>query len=125
MTIKSMPPEITEPYYFGCWEECGHYTFHPTMRSAKWCPAVEWLMNHDGQLPPQDVSTQGLVQFRTWPGACTVAFWDYSVDSRGNSSSSFLLPRELGPEEALEAAREAFPAVFKRFTFKVVLPHPG
>ena len=122
MTIKSAPPRVTEPFYFGCYEETGHNTFTRDMRTAGRCAAAQWLSNHDGQLPPQeDRETQGIVQFRSWPGACVVAFWDCSVDSRGNSSSSFLLPGEWPPDLALAIARTVFPKIFERFTFEVVL----
>ena len=123
--IFEMPPQITEPYYFGCRNnEAGHYAFDRTLfMRCKNVPVRNWLSQHDGALPPQyGPEVEGLVQFRSWPGVCSIAFWDRSVDKRGKSSSSFLLPGELTPDEALAAAREAFPTVFARFTFDVALP---
>ena len=124
--VKSPPPVVSEPYYFGAHKKVGHYAWNRSLFMLVWeNPAGAWLRDHDGVLPPQGNQHQGLIRFRKWAegGArCVVAFWDRSVDSRAGSHSTFLLPGDLTPSEALAAAREAFPDVFARFQFEIQLP---
>lgn len=53
-------------------------------------------------------------------GWTAVAFWDRTGDSRPGSNTAFLLDEVLDFDAAVDAARQAYPHVFARFTFEVV-----
>jgi len=122
--ITEYPPYITEPYYHGCYREKGHYPFDTSLFLKAKGPGPDWLWHNDGNLPPQNIDqVEGVAIKRTWykkPNGVTVlSFWDRSVDSRPGSSSSFMLPGVLTFQEALEAAREAFPKIWERYEFVI------
>lgn len=132
--IKRYPPPIQAPYFFGCNKRGGHYAWDRRLFMKSDVPAEveQWLSEHDGKLPPQDQGqTQGEAQLRVWPddtpagGLTVLAFWDRSVDTRRNSSASFMLPGVLSFDEAVEAAREAFPSVWERFTYDIMRATQG
>ena len=133
-TVKSYPPSISEPAYFGCWERSGHFAHAPGGRRLRGYgedrdEVEEWLASHDAVLPPPGCSgPEGIATFRRWPAlqgdpesaVTCIAFWDRSVDSRPNSHSTFLLPGFLAFDEAVELARSAFPEVFERLAARGV-----
>jgi hypothetical protein len=51
-----------------------------------------------------------------------ISWWDNSVDTRGASNCSFMVDRRETPEEILAEARAAFPQIFARFKYEIVLP---
>lgn len=89
-------------------------------------PVADWLERSDGLLAPRAHSRQGVAVVRTHdPGWTSLSFWDRSVESRGGSSSTFALPVcGLGWDELLEAARDAFPEVWERFSLAVEAETP-
>jgi hypothetical protein len=127
-------------YYFGCWQRSGHYFFLPGMKSPwrerRETPEeiVPWGFDVDSRLAPlADGSTKEKGRYRYSAGEApngvallhhrdgwtALSFWDNSVDSRGNSSSTFIFEDTLDFDEALVRARELFPQVFERFDFEV------
>lgn len=129
-------------YYFGCWREPGHYLWLPGTggyphkagraegellgsRSHSHDPKpgiIPWGYSLDGGLlTGSRYYTEGVARVAQRDGWTALSFWDQSVDSRPGSSSTFVFDALLTPEEALAAAREAFPPIFERFTFDVVL----
>ncbi len=126
VSIRSYPPQIEAPLYFGCIKEYGHYAFAQDSHFPKdyESAGAKWLGSHDGRLPPQGYGKEGLASLRRWPtdkgpGVTVLAFWDNSIDDRPNSSSNFMLPGLLEFDEAVSAAREAFPNVWARYKFEV------
>lgn len=129
-------------YYFGCWAAPGHYLWlpgtggHPYKagrdevellggRSHGRDPKpgiIPWGYSLDGGLLKGSRSyTEGVARVEQRDGWTALSFWDQSVDSRPGSSSTVAFDALLTPEEALAAAREAFPPIFARFPFDVVL----
>lgn len=116
--------------YFGCWQETGHYPWLPGMirgweaqEQLPW----KWL---DGTLPPvltrsrsgvvQEVP-QGHAALHWKAGWTALAFWDRSVDKRGGSNSVFCIRGTHSFGDAVRIARDAFPQVWERLPFEVVL----
>lgn len=102
--------------YFGCHRAAGHYLFKPGMREA-YGAELRKLNNFDGLLPPQN-DRAGYVatvsRLGAW-GVTALAFWDYTVDTRGGSNSVFYAPSlTISPEDLLAQAREQFPEVWAR-----------
>lgn len=112
------------PIYFGCWGEMGHYLWTPrhTRPADAEVPvfAGRGGWNLDGKFCPIDPKERegicALTHFKDWT---VLSFWDRSGDKRGKSNSTFLLPGMLGQQEALDAAKAAFPIIFARFSFAV------
>jgi hypothetical protein len=107
---------ITDWLYFGCYRRPGHYLFKPGMREP-YSPDMRKLLNFDGLLPPQN-NGAGYVatvsRLEAW-GVTALAFWDYTVDSRGGSNSVFYAPSlTISPDRLLAEARERFPEVWAR-----------
>jgi hypothetical protein len=96
---------------------------------------VPWGFRVDGQFAPRVFlgaeapnGCAGFHQAISWVGCPSevawslISWWDNSVDTRGGSSCSFMVDRRATPAEILAEARVAFPQVFARFNYEVVLP---
>jgi len=114
---------MDEPIYYGCKDHVGHYPWD-TSRGSLGLRDFSWLDNpkrwtgtsHGKQgawaLTLVDGSFDDLAVV---VGSVTVISCpDYTIDTRGGSHSTFLLPGHLTQVVALAAAREAFPWVFVR-----------
>lgn len=115
---------ILRPIYFGCDDDTGHYFYGLGMVGRTDTDARRNFSWIDGVLCPPGDQREGLANLvhgnldhQPWT---ILAFWDRSVDSRPGSNSVFILPGTLNFPLAIDAARLAFPAVWKRFTFPVV-----
>ena len=122
---------LQEPYYFGCVSEMGHYPFNTRYRT----PSIEVsraLTSYDGGQKGNTILPYGFkdsskqveghagLTYQADLGVTVLAFWDRSIDHRGGSWSGFFLPGKISePAEAIEAAKEAFPDIWQRFTFEV------
>lgn len=104
---------MAEPLYFGCWGGVGHHLRRPDGShvyggwdlDGPYCPYEgKW---REGQ--PQGQARLTLEDERT-----VLSFWDRTVDSRGGSHSTFVLPPGLDFAGAVIAARAAFPAIWQR-----------
>ena len=112
----SQPRLPREPRYFGCIRSAGHFVWSPEGRYVTDC---EWLGYLDGRLPPEGKEVEGVARLHHFNGCTVIAFWDNSVDSRPASNSAFMLLGKLTFDQAVEAAKQAFPQVWQRFTFEV------
>jgi hypothetical protein len=117
-----------QAYYFGCWGNAGHYLFDPDRRSTRYTDKmVPWeqidsvlCYGHRGpyQNGPQ---VQGLALLHHRDGWTALSFWDRTVDKRGGSNSNFFVEGTLSFDEIVLVAKERFPSIWERFTFKVEL----
>jgi hypothetical protein len=134
--------------FYGCWtspggaSNSGHYFFG--VESGPYSmrrrhdgrivddPAhyVPWGLKVDGGLAPrggpngiaalsQCVTRMGDPDEQWWSA---LSWWDNSVDTRAGSSATFLVDRRCGPIELVEEAKKAFPQIFARFKYELVLP---
>ena len=111
---------MNEWLYFGCHRNPGHYLFCEGMRS-RYERKYDRLTHFDGKLPPQDSAAPYIAtvsRLEGW-GMSALAFWDYSVDSRGGCNSVVFAPSlTIEPADLLAEAQTRFPEVFGR------LPQP-
>lgn len=123
---------MIEHFYFGCYRETGHYLFASRGHGIQKVHSSSSLLPVDfpclsgmldgGFLPPNLQQAQGRASFCHLNGWTIIAFWDRSVDSRGKSHSTFLMRGIFEFEMAKSLSVEAFPEIWKRFTFPVFLP---
>lgn len=114
--------------YFGCHRQSGHYTFSEGMRELTRRFGSRDLSRLDGMLPSQ-IDTAPYIatvsRLEGW-GLTALAFWDYSVDTRGGSNSIVFAPSlTIEPGELLTEAQRRFPQVFERLPQPVRLLHPN
>jgi hypothetical protein len=125
---------IERVFYFGCYGDPGHGFWEPGMhrayRAEHWVP---WGMKVDGGLAPRVTEpgrepsrrdqecAQGVAALHHKDGWTALSFWDRTGDSRGNSSSTFLVERDSATfDEMLTMAGERFPQIIDRLTFQIV-----
>lgn len=113
-------------YYFGCVGSAGHFLHTPGPLSVglgqEILPKSLWP-KVDTSFCPQDGQGQGLIKYTQLDGWSIIAFWDRSGDSRPGSHSTFLINESVTPEDLLEAAKLAYPQIFSRYSFEIVLAH--
>lgn len=107
-----------QSFYFGCWQTSGHYfhkrrmrTVHGAVNEVPWGYGVEKLM------PKAQIEGEAALHHKD--GWTALSFADRSVDARPGSHSTFVFKDVLDFEDALAAAREHYPEVFRRFKFEV------
>lgn len=126
---KDMTPMV---YFFGCWDEPGHYYHTPrSVRGfhgpGKWLgrympPWGRYGEHIDSKLQPRfgdKEAPQGVAKLVkqkaadgvTWTALC---FWDRTGDHRPASNSNFLARGDFTADEMVALAREHFPEVMKR-----------
>ena len=111
---------MADAYYFGCDGPPGHFFHTPARHQTYNVP--RWMERLDGVLPPRDDrEAQGPATLTYMHGWTAIAWWDRSVDKRGACNSVVWLRGELSWDEALAAARRAFPWVFARLGYEVTL----
>jgi hypothetical protein len=104
-------------FYFGCGERAGHHLWVEGERpeSAYGMAYRDWRNMSDGLFPPRRTSKQGAAALHFVHGYTVLSFWDYTVDSRPQSNSTFFLPGRMNFDTALAEAQKRFPWVFARF----------
>ena len=126
-------------FYFGCWEQKGHFIHTPersyradTDARKAGVPWEDWTL--DGGLCPGSVwdarsdrwnlncrQPQGAAALHHKDGWTALSFWDRSVDSRTNSNSCFIAEGTHTFEEMVALAQLHFPTIWGRFPFEVKL----
>jgi hypothetical protein len=104
-------------YFFGCYQNLGHYLYEAGRRYHVQNPGLPWTDNElDGGLAPKnrDEQTLGRATLHHRAGWTAMAMWDRSLDQRFNSNAAFIARGEHGFGEMLRLAREGFPDVLAR-----------
>lgn len=119
-----VPPRA---YYFGVWagQSSGHF-FVDEYGHGVWEVEAELgrIVQRENGLYPWGGSdrrpqVEGVAILEHHSGWTYLGFWDRSADPRGNCCSAFLLEGALHYEQAVQVARERFPAIWARYTFEV------
>jgi hypothetical protein len=124
---------VAEPLYFGCWGGTGHHLYAPGGRPmdyyderARCARALDGGYLPEARSRPERTEglslaelyeaeePQGVARLTHERGRTILALWDRTVDGRRSSHSTFLLPGTLDFGEAVAAAREAFPLIWRR-----------
>jgi hypothetical protein len=113
--------DLPRCWFFGCWDDAGHFLWLPNGARAWECPVGEWAVLDcvfaPGVTDPANTpDRQNLgVWRRTVVKGCTViACWDRSLDERLNSNGAFIVEGERSLVEVLEIAKAQFPSVTAR-----------
>lgn len=124
---------VERTLFFGCVGNAGHYYWrrgsggYPYQErdlnsTAGRKAATPWGTTIDGGLfPAHHRYVVGEAHVFHKDGWTALAFEDPSVDRRPQSWSIYCIPAVLDGPEALLIARAAFPPIFARYTFPVVL----
>ena len=114
-------------YYFGVWSknDLGHFLFKPGRRnsisiynSPPGFPLEPRALD-GGLLNPNERGVEGVASVWRGEGWTIVTFCDRSADTRPGCSSSFVCRGDLGLDEVMAKAREAFPSIVERFDFEI------
>jgi hypothetical protein len=127
--------------YFGCVGESGHYLHRPDLHHSGresqrvlqeagifpkcdggFCPGTEYDEQRPWRRPGRQV--EGHAKVTHLNGYTILAFWDRSVDHRGNSNSVFIENGTWTFDEMVAKAKEVFPTIWARFKFEVRLDAP-
>ena len=107
-------------YYFGCLDDRGgHFAWEAEGRVSRTNPMRDLIQRTDGLFPPLGLEEEGIICCHFVHGFTVVAWWDRSIDTRGQSNSAFWIQGEHTASEALEIARKGFPGVFGRLTYEL------
>ena len=116
--------------YFGCLGGTGHHLWQPPGIGFHAHRVLPWE-SVDATLPPQKNPSKGMysaieapqghASLRYKDGWTALAFWDRSVDTRSGSNSNFFVRGDHTFDEMVKIAKDAFPRVWSRFPFEVVL----
>lgn len=129
-----------EVYYFGCWEQSGHYWRAPggfkggreieaqlpePLRGngmgggmdSKWCPGSAPGAPHK----KTRAEVEGEAALHHVDGWTILAWWDRSVDHRGASNSNLVARGLHSWATMLEIGKAQFPSVMKRQRVHMVL----
>ena len=121
----------TNPIYFGCARESGHYFFDPDHyvcggTGLRVSPPKDfpWGYEVDGKLQPHPGYKQGQVKLHHKDGWTLIAWWDMTVDKRPASCSAFAVDGkgfEYAFTEMVQFLKENFPQVAERQTVDLYL----
>lgn len=97
--------------YFGCIGESGHSLWPSSLNKEYW----DLAKSFDGSLCPNGRKGYAarfwyLEDFKLY----AVSFWDYTVDSRLNSHSTFFTDQKMDTKDMLPYFEKIYPEVFKR-----------
>lgn len=118
--------DMPQMYYFGCWKDVGHYLHIMTGSRIGMYAVPEdfpcpFAALDCGVLPPRLPQVEGRATLVHLNGWTLLSFWDYSIDTRAGSCSTFVLRGLHTFVETCALAQEGFPRVWRRFTFPIVM----
>jgi len=136
-----IPPwvETVEAYYFGCIDDAGHYWFDRYYQSVSrkdhilcgrhidtgFCPGMP-LDDRARRTRPEKVGEAALHHVGRAPDNWTVlAWWDRSVDTRGNSNSNIVVRGTHDYPVMIAVANAQFERVMKRQVVELTLVEDG
>lgn len=129
-----MAEKPAEMFYFGCQRESGHYLWRSDGSEASVYTDTPWGRDIDSELVPgpqrryiarrcvdPEHQKEGAAKLTHQHGWTAVDFWDRSVDERYGSHSVFVKAGTHSFDDMMEWAYAAFPWVFRRLDFGVIL----
>lgn len=151
VTDRDSSKSVAAPqmFYFGPWDEAGHYLSDERGRSVGRnergaLPWNEWRGDVDGVLQPHPEDTcasrrrhypstycdcgrgpEGIAMLHHKDGWTALSFWDRSVDKRGACNSTYFAEGTFSFEEMVEMAKTRFAYRWNKMDFEVreAAPH--
>jgi len=110
-------------YYFGCWDQVGHYLHEPSGRTVRAAgPFTDG--NLDGTFPPkihkpggsynERIEDESIAVLAHWRGWTVLAMWDRSIDTRGACNAAFVANGEHTHADMWALARQHYPTIVAR-----------
>jgi len=110
-------------YYFGCWNQAGHYLHEPSGKTIHAAgPFTDGSL--DGTFPPhihkpgggyrEILEDETIASLAYWRGWTVLAMWDRSVDKRGGCNAAFVAEGEHTHAEMWALARQNYPQIVAR-----------
>lgn len=114
---------MTTMYYFGPWDQAGHYLFTERLESIWPAKIGPWRPGFlDGGLQINDkTQPEGVALLHHLEGWSALAFWDRTVDTRMACCSVYLADAILTFEEIVALAKEKFKVRWDKMKFEVCL----
>lgn len=123
--------ETVEAYYYGCWQETGHYWHCGTKkgRSVAQRIGIDVYKVDTGFCPGAIPGSQSFSRSKVEGEAALhhinewtiLSFWDNSIDDRPGSHSTFIVFGTYDYTIMCTIAERQFPSVWKRFKFSLKL----
>ena len=110
--------------YFGPWAEAGHFMLKEdgAWATKEQVARLPWgQYEPDGSLQPEGQQNEGEALLHHKDGWTALAFWDRTVDTRGNSSSTYIAEGVFTFEQMVEMAKTRFAVRWNKMKFKVTL----
>lgn len=106
--------------YFGCIGKAGHYAWVSERSHGGYGGWNRWFMEQDGKLAPRDHQREfePTIHHLFDDTVTVIAYWDRSVDTRPGSNSMFLAEGRFALDEMLAMARDQFPTVYTRASWR-------
>jgi len=113
---------VRECLFFGCWGDAGHYLWRGQKQKV-FSPSLpfDWRDLDCNFIADDCKWKQGNATLTHISGLTILSFPDNSVDGRPASHSTFVLPGELNFEDSVSLAKLAFPEVWDRYEFEVII----
>jgi len=113
-------------FYFGPWDQAGHYLRGETVAKdleerralSRFQHTNPWGLSIDGGLCPKN-GGQGYAVLHHKDGWTAMAFWDFTVDTRPGSNSTYLAEGTFTFEEMVEMAKRRFAYRWNKINFAV------
>lgn len=121
-SYDAVPMSEIEVLYFGCLGQVGHH-LNSKRRKIRYGD-TPWGQSLDGYFLNPKTNAAGLCKFDQRAGWSAIGFADYSVDTRGNSNSVFIVADAIGAHDLLLLARAQWPEVFSRRGFPDISFNP-
>lgn len=125
---------MRDVYFFGCWDDMGHYLHAPGKKSAyKLLDTNPWGYKLDMGLCPQMLNAnrnQSSLDRREVEGEAALhhkdswtylAWWDRSIDTRGACNAGLLTAGTYTFAEMIMFGKALFPKIMSRFKYEIKL----
>lgn len=132
IAVSTLPhvPTPLRMFYFGPWDQAGHHirregdqptSLEERRAVSNFTRTNPWGHGIDTALCPRDTQAEGAAAIHYRDGWTALSFWDYTVDSRPGSHSTYLAQGDFTFEQMVEMAKQRFAERWRKMKFEVKL----